>query len=581
MHIPKIVHQTWKDRRPHAALQACIESFRFMNPNWDVRYYTDDDCVAWVRKICPRLESAYMSFPTGIHRADLFRILVLYFDGGVYADIDVECLRPLDELISRLDSKKAVFLTRDHPAHERIHFAGRPMFMNDFMIAEPSDPLIEQILKWMLRCPPLSKSSADAVMDTGPGVMSSVIEMLGGPAEIPSLQVMPTPWIHPLPDMNCQFPESQFYRTAILSRDWLKPEVCVVHYWFHTWVGGVTGNTLTDNAEVLLSTLGEQVERKLQWHLGESPSEIDCVLACAVAECAESRATVLLYVDRDSDPLMDAFLGLLQVAGIKPKMHIVAAGGDVHSSRVRQLEKLGAGSMTVKKEEEIDWDTGWTSSVVLIASPDSSFDESDFAKRLKKRAGFVLGPGAAWASPIAVSGDVHLSEIVNDGDLIPRVVHLLPSHGISVPALAERLSAYEFSVRQWTLQERDQLLADSYLGTRKMEFVPEEEIALASLLAILHVHGGVAFQGDADMMAAQLDGVRTLTYCGGKETWLLACPAGSTATEGALPQLQSAIRKNGLAGLKAFLPDRMKTLQHAGVLGKLGAKRIKAHALLP
>jgi Glycosyltransferase sugar-binding region containing DXD motif len=37
----------------------------------------------------------YKSFPLGVMRADLWRYVILYYYGGIYADIDVDCWRPL------------------------------------------------------------------------------------------------------------------------------------------------------------------------------------------------------------------------------------------------------------------------------------------------------------------------------------------------------------------------------------------------------------------------------------------------------------------------------------------------------
>jgi mannosyltransferase OCH1-like enzyme len=165
--IPKVVHQTWKAiiGMP-ASLSSCVQSFGLVNRNWMQQFYDDEQCITWVRSRFPEAMGTYRSLSTGIHRADFFRILVLYIEGGVYADIDIECLRPLDELIAHLPPGKSLYLTRDHPVHERVHFGGRAMWMNDFMIAAPGDPFLGEVIKWMV-ANPVSSSSANAVMETG------------------------------------------------------------------------------------------------------------------------------------------------------------------------------------------------------------------------------------------------------------------------------------------------------------------------------------------------------------------------------------------------------------------------------
>jgi len=582
MPITKIVHQTWRDKCPGTSLRACVESFLFMNSGWTIRYYTDEDCMAWIENVCPEFKKAYLTFPKGIHRADLFRILVLYFEGGVYADLDIECVRPLDELIARLDLSKSIYLVRDHPVHEHIHFKRRPMFMNDFMIAQPRDPLIEEILKWMLRCPPMSKSSANAVMDTGPGIISSVIEMLGGADQIPSLQVMPTPWIHPLPDMNCQFPEASFYRQEIASRGWLKRDVYVVHYWFHTWVGGVKVNTLTENADVLLSTLGEQVERKLQWHLRDSCSEMDNVIACALAEFAEVRGTIILWVDRDTDAVMDRFLEVLVVAGLKPKLlMLIASDAEGISQRVQRLKDHGAATIRPAQLGQAACN-GLGSKVLLVAASDAKLDEErGISRHIQHCGGFVLGPAAEWARAISKCGGITLSEVHSHVQQVPRIVHLLPNHNLSVSDLAETLSEYEFSLRQWTTADTQQIMDDMSLGVWDLSLIPKEEQQFLSALAILYVHGGVMFQGAMIAFPEQLHRDCHTTFCHGKDHWLLACPPKSEVVAGAIQHWQSASRKGMTCEVKQFLQERVSTLFRLGHVRDLHVSHVKAHPLLP
>jgi hypothetical protein len=77
-----------------------------------------------------------------------WRVLALYRHGGVYADIDVECLRPLDELLEAVGHDDwDVLLPADHPIHERIHFGGQKMWMNDFMIAKPVARFLKRVIE--------------------------------------------------------------------------------------------------------------------------------------------------------------------------------------------------------------------------------------------------------------------------------------------------------------------------------------------------------------------------------------------------------------------------------------------------
>ncbi len=52
-----------------------------------------------MKEAYPELFFFYSDFKVTAERSDLFRILVLQREGGVYADMDMEPLQPLDDLI--------------------------------------------------------------------------------------------------------------------------------------------------------------------------------------------------------------------------------------------------------------------------------------------------------------------------------------------------------------------------------------------------------------------------------------------------------------------------------------------------
>ncbi len=49
----------------------------------------------------PWFLKVYMAYPLSIHRADAARYLILHSFGGIYADLDVESLDSMDELIKK------------------------------------------------------------------------------------------------------------------------------------------------------------------------------------------------------------------------------------------------------------------------------------------------------------------------------------------------------------------------------------------------------------------------------------------------------------------------------------------------
>ncbi|KAG5923964.1 hypothetical protein E4U42_004789 [Claviceps africana] len=96
--IPKILHQSWKTLELPAKFQKWSMSCRTRHKDWEWVLWTDDDNLRLVEKYFPWLLDVYNGLPGPIYRADLARNLYMYIYGGVYADLDTECLLPTENL---------------------------------------------------------------------------------------------------------------------------------------------------------------------------------------------------------------------------------------------------------------------------------------------------------------------------------------------------------------------------------------------------------------------------------------------------------------------------------------------------
>ncbi|GLE05361.1 hypothetical protein PINS_up014374 [Pythium insidiosum] len=89
---------------PPVLLHYTSRTKSFMVEQWkdscgplEVRFYDDDASEALVREHRPAFLSVYREQLSPVERADYFRYLVLYVHGGVYADSDVSCLKPVGQ----------------------------------------------------------------------------------------------------------------------------------------------------------------------------------------------------------------------------------------------------------------------------------------------------------------------------------------------------------------------------------------------------------------------------------------------------------------------------------------------------
>lgn len=98
MTIPKIIWQTYKDPYDSLApyMKDAMNTWTTMNPEYDHRYMDDSEAADFVRnEYGQEWYELFIGLPVGVMRGDVWRYLVIYKYGGVYADLDTECLAPI------------------------------------------------------------------------------------------------------------------------------------------------------------------------------------------------------------------------------------------------------------------------------------------------------------------------------------------------------------------------------------------------------------------------------------------------------------------------------------------------------
>jgi hypothetical protein len=114
--IPRLIHQTWKDHDVPEKWRAWSESWLQFNPEWEYRLWTDADCRRFVAEHYRWFLPIYDGYAATISRVDAVRYFLLDYFGGLYVDLDFECLRPMDGV---LDGRTLV-LGCEPPAHTRL-----------------------------------------------------------------------------------------------------------------------------------------------------------------------------------------------------------------------------------------------------------------------------------------------------------------------------------------------------------------------------------------------------------------------------------------------------------------------------
>ena len=97
--ISKIIFQTWKSRvTVPAQYRYWRSTFLKYNPEFQFVLWDDDDNRNFIADQFSWFLPTYDSFPAPIFRADAVRPFFLFRYGGVYVDMDTECLQPLSSM---------------------------------------------------------------------------------------------------------------------------------------------------------------------------------------------------------------------------------------------------------------------------------------------------------------------------------------------------------------------------------------------------------------------------------------------------------------------------------------------------
>ena len=106
-YIPKKIHQIITDKNNISSIiQKNINHLKRLNPDWDYFLYDDVDIINYLKTNCDTeiLRAYNMINPEyGAARADFFRYIIMYQQGGVYLDIKSSANVPFNFIIKKDD----------------------------------------------------------------------------------------------------------------------------------------------------------------------------------------------------------------------------------------------------------------------------------------------------------------------------------------------------------------------------------------------------------------------------------------------------------------------------------------------
>ena len=94
--IPKIIHYIWLGKNPLPKIaEKCMASWKKFCPDYEIKRWDESNLNL---DICNYCREAYDAKKFAFS-SDVLRYYILFNEGGIYLDIDVEIIKPIDEFL--------------------------------------------------------------------------------------------------------------------------------------------------------------------------------------------------------------------------------------------------------------------------------------------------------------------------------------------------------------------------------------------------------------------------------------------------------------------------------------------------
>lgn len=223
--VTKIVHQSWKTHQLPAMFANLSTTWKSCFPSWKHFFWTDASNLLLVRNYFPWFLPRYQALPHNIMRADAARYMYMYIYGGIYADLDTECLKPFPHLLQNFSlvlgaMKGKAILPEGHT-------------QNSFLYSTPGHPFWLRLLKYINKHP----NKGRAEMITGPDALMECVRnyrrLCKDPIKVYAPQYFnPFSWKEPSKDCSSRFRMNSSQFAACRNKF---QSAFVLQYHAHTW----------------------------------------------------------------------------------------------------------------------------------------------------------------------------------------------------------------------------------------------------------------------------------------------------------------------------------------------------------
>jgi len=163
--IPKIIHQTAPADKSkwHPIWHDCQKSWKEKFPGYEYKMWTDEDLDELIKTKYAWFYPTYKGYDLKIKRIDAARYFMLYEHGGIYADMDFECVNNFEHVLEQDKVSIAESPWKNGPSGET--------HQNALMISPKGHPFWEKVFELLEK----HKDNKDVLFTTGPRIIMEAL----------------------------------------------------------------------------------------------------------------------------------------------------------------------------------------------------------------------------------------------------------------------------------------------------------------------------------------------------------------------------------------------------------------------
>jgi len=171
--VPLKIYQTWYTKDLPVKMKHRVELLKHQNPKFEHCLFDDNDCREFIKThFDNEVLNAFDSLIPGAYKADLWRLCILYINGGIYMDIKFSCVNGF---------KLIELVEKEHFVLDRLP----PLSIyNALMVCKAGNPFLLDAIHTIVQNVKNKYYGSCALCPTGPIMLGNLIIKKKSPVNI-------------------------------------------------------------------------------------------------------------------------------------------------------------------------------------------------------------------------------------------------------------------------------------------------------------------------------------------------------------------------------------------------------------